>query len=221
MDWALAIDRNRDALRRIVLALFALAGIGRGGVVAMLPAHVYSAVMLVLRPAESAVRRLVVIAARGLVVPPRAARAAPVGLVVRAAEARMPAFQLIDPLKDFGADAFSNDGWPPLRMSFPGSFDPDLGAHPVSSAPVSAQHLCRRLNALRRALDDLPRQARRLARWRARRDIALKRKGPFRPFRVSPFRPGPPPGYRKRKLHEVDEVLRECHGLALDLLNTS
>jgi hypothetical protein len=30
------------------------------------------------------------------------------------------------------------------------------------------------------------------------------------------MRPGRPPGYRKRVLHEVDEILRECHALAHD-----
>jgi hypothetical protein len=30
----------------------------------------------------------------------------------------------------------------------------------------------------------------------------------------SPLRPGYPPGHRKRKIHEVDELLSECHGLA-------
>ena len=73
MDWALAIDRNREALARIIAALFAMAGLAEGGVVrfdrgiAVLPRHVYLAVLNVLRPAESAVRRLVIIAARALV----------------------------------------------------------------------------------------------------------------------------------------------------------
>jgi hypothetical protein len=33
------------------------------------------------------------------------------------------------------------------------------------------------------------------------------------------MRPGLPPGWRQRRLHEIDDVLRECHGLANDLLN--
>lgn len=84
---------------------------------------------------------------------------------------------------------------------------------------VDAALLFGRLRALRNALNDLPRQARRLARWEARRDGLLQRKGPFRPMRLSPMRPGPPPGRRLRAVHEVDDVLRECHGLALDRLN--
>ncbi|MGB8819425.1 MAG: hypothetical protein WCC66_16045, partial [Rhizobiaceae bacterium] len=71
----------------------------------------------------------------------------------------------------------------------------------------------------RSALGDLPRQARRLARFQARRDLARKSSAPFKPMRLSIFRPGLPPGWRQRPIDEVDDVLRECHGLALDMLN--
>ena len=77
---------------------------------------------------------------------------------------------------------------------------------------VDAEPLTRRLQALKSALDDLPRQAKRLARWRLRRDNI-----PSLKFK-SPLRPGPPPGHRKKPTHEVDEVLIECHGLARDAL---
>jgi hypothetical protein len=40
-----------------------------------------------------------------------------------------------------------------------------------------------------------------------------------KPTRICPMRPGLPPGWRERKVHEIDTVLRECHGLANDLLN--
>jgi hypothetical protein len=73
---------------------------------------------------------------------------------------------------------------------------------------VGAERLTRRLQALKLALDDLPRQARRLARWRVRRENAKA------PKFTSPLRPGRPPGYRRKPVHEVDEVLAECHGLA-------
>ncbi|MGB8816678.1 MAG: hypothetical protein WCC66_02040, partial [Rhizobiaceae bacterium] len=71
----------------------------------------------------------------------------------------------------------------------------------------------------RSALGDLPRQARRLARFQARRDLARKSSAPFKPMRLSIFRPGLPPGWRQRPIHEVDDVLRECHGLALHAVN--
>ena len=44
------------------------------------------------------------------------------------------------------------------------------------------------------------------------RRIAAK---PRRFHRVSPMRPGRPPGWRKRQNHDVYEVLNELHGLAV------
>ena len=79
---------------------------------------------------------------------------------------------------------------------------------PPSDGLVNAERLSRRLQALKLALADLPRQARRLARWRVRRENT-----PDVKF-TSPLRPGPPPGHRKKKVHEVDEVLAQCHWLA-------
>ena len=52
MDWALAIDRNRDQLLRIIAALFVVAGLAEGKVVAALPRNIYRAVLLVLRPSR-------------------------------------------------------------------------------------------------------------------------------------------------------------------------
>jgi hypothetical protein len=83
---------------------------------------------------------------------------------------------------------------------------------PPPDGLVNAARLTRRLEALKLALDDLPRQARRLARWRLRRESAKN------PKFKSPLRPGHPPGYRRKPAHEVDEVLAECHGLAWDAL---
>ena len=75
MDYALAICRNRDQIRTIVLALFALAGlrphrslpVGPDGRPQLtLSRSIFAMIMLVLRPAESCVRRLIFIAAHGL-----------------------------------------------------------------------------------------------------------------------------------------------------------
>ena len=89
---------------------------------------------------------------------------------------------------------------------------PVVDPAPPPDGLVNAGRLSRRLQALKLALEDLPRQARRLARWRVRRENAKTPK-----FR-SPLRPGHPPGYRRKPVHEVDEVLIECHGLACDAL---
>lgn len=218
MDWPLAIDRNRDALRRIVAALFVMAGVAAS---ASLPRNVYTAILLVLRPAESAVRRLIVIAARGLALKPRASRPLPAGLPAfpAAGALKTPAFCLFDPLKHFSLDDFDNNALP--RFSFDSSAGPAFNTLTFSPSdePVDATQLLSRLRALRHALNELPRQARRLARWQARRVLMLKRKGPFRPTRITPFRPGLPPGWRQRPIHAVDGVLRECHGLAIDAVN--
>ncbi len=224
-DWELAMSRNCEALRRVIAALFALAGLAENGLASALPRPIYDAVLLVLLPAESAVRRLIIIAARGLVLKPRGARCAPVGLIPRGSEARISAFLLIDPLKRFAVAApqFSTFSMPHISL---GGFHNPLFAPqsaPSQEERADGMRLCRRLFALRCALNDLPKQARRLARWNARRDLQ-RSQIPFRPRRLSPFRPGRPPGFRKTPIHEVDHILRECHGLARDafaLQNTS
>ena len=53
-----------------------------------------------------------------------------------------------------------------------------------------------------------PAQAKRMARWRARR----KRMTGF--IVRSPLRPGVPPGHRRRGRDEIDRVLLECHDRA-------
>ena len=106
MDWNAAIEKNREALKRILAALAAMAGLGaiptsplvgedgsarRGEAETLaepgegylpsraptLPRHLYLAVLRLLRPAESAARRLIVVAARGLTVALPPSRPAP------------------------------------------------------------------------------------------------------------------------------------------------
>jgi hypothetical protein len=61
MDWARAITINRTALTRIVAMLITMVA----GYETLVPKPIYHAVLRVLYPAESAVRRLIVMAARG------------------------------------------------------------------------------------------------------------------------------------------------------------
>jgi hypothetical protein len=49
-------------------------------------------------------------------------------------------------------------------------------------------------------------------RWQQRRKAA-----PDFKFLI-PLRPGHPPGYRRKPIHEVDEVLIECDGLAWEAM---
>jgi hypothetical protein len=57
MDWARAIERNSEALKAIVAALFAMLGLAGEVTVARIPQPLHRAVLRVLRPAESAMRR--------------------------------------------------------------------------------------------------------------------------------------------------------------------
>ena len=82
MDWARAIEINRIALARVVAEIFALLGLVAGGTVERLPHGLNQKVERLLRPAESALRRLIVIAARGLVVKPWSKRVMPEGLKI-------------------------------------------------------------------------------------------------------------------------------------------
>jgi hypothetical protein len=225
MDWNRAIERNSKALKGIIEVLFALLGLDGTDAASRIPRSLHSAVLGVLRPAESAVRRLIVIAARGLVVKLVPSRPLPSGtLIGKGGGSGRLSFQLFDPRKNFpelrqrpikyakfpprilffGADSRVDDLWPA----------PPPVAQPVSSPDglVNGQRIARRLQTLKLALDDLPRQARRLARWRLKRDTM-----PSPKFK-SPLRPGPPPGHRRKPVHEVDQVLIDCHGVAWDAL---
>ena len=221
MNWDLAIERNREPLQRIVAALFAMIGLSEAGAIERLSQPVYRAVLLVLRPAEAAVRRLVMVAARDIVVKPSAVRPAPVGLSISGTGQARVSFRLFDPRKRFDKPLSrpSRGPRPQPRIRFMGAYDPRIPLfrqpQPAALAPapkkddtVNAKPLCRRLAAIKCALDDLPRQAKRYARWRARPMEAR------RPRLSTPLRPGPPPGHRKRQTHEVDEILKECHWLA-------
>ena len=64
MDWDAAIEKHREALKRVLAGLLVMAGFV-GGSPATLPRHLHRAVLNLLRPAEAAVRRLVIVAARG------------------------------------------------------------------------------------------------------------------------------------------------------------
>ncbi len=239
LDWPLAITRNTEALRKIVALMFSMLsaelltsplrrevsakpterGLRADASAFTLPHHLYAAILMILRPAESALRRLIVIAARGLILKPRgASQLLPNFRSFAATNAsRIPSFALLDPLKHFLLEDFNQNANP--RTSFSSSWNPTDFTPSFSQPdePINAAQLFSRMRALRAALSDLPKQARRLARWQARRDELLKSKS--KPTRISIFRPGLPPGWRQRRIHEVDEILRECHGLAIHALN--
>ena len=216
MDWALVIEKNRAALLGILSQLFALAGLN--GDTKRLSRPVYRAILRLLRPAESALRRLIIIAARDIKRPaPRIATDLPEFSQFRSTCAQsLPRFRLIDPRKRFGASAGQHFAKIPPRISVPGICDPHFAtgikARPEDRA-MNAKNIARRLHAMQYALDDLPRQARRLVRHEA----ARLSQGIEKPPRLTPIRPGLPPGYRKRRPHMVDDILFETDLLARDL----
>ena len=210
MDWPLVIDRNRKALLTIIVALMASLGLVGGGRLTTLPFFLYHRALRILRPAESALRRLIMILAhemklRGFKL--RAARRDGLAefLVFSRPNPRgepaLPSFNLIDPLKIFGREAPDMDGF----YSGENSDAPDM-------SPVPAASLALRILALKNALENLPRQAKRLARWYEQRDLAYAQN---LPHRYSPMRPGPAPASCRRNRDEIDEVLLECHLLAM------
>jgi hypothetical protein len=251
MDWNAAIERNREALRRVLVMLVGMAELSGG---ATLPRHLHRAVLRLLRPAEAAARRLIIVVARGLVValpPPRPRKPKPTSTILRNGigtgivmprhllrqaslsrpGSRSLALPLFDPLPVWGGRRRPVAHSVP-RISVPGCSTPFPVAPrrlPSPDDPMNAARLALRLEALGRALDDLPGQARRFARWKARGADAVSTQngnsraaGRFR--RVWPLRPGRPPGGRlahydpdaprRKNIRDVDEILAHTHALA-------
>ncbi len=223
MDWDLAIKRNSKALKGIIEVLFALLGLDGTDAASRIPRSLHSAVLGVLRPAESAVRRLIVIAARNVVVKLAPSRSMPEGRKIGKGRGTSGlAFQLFDPPKRPKPIRVMKVRRVVPRIRFI-DYDPRVVAlfpapKPVVEPPpppdglASATRLHRRLQALKLALDDLPRQAKRLVRLQQRR----KASPDFKP--TVPLRSGHPPGYRRKPIHEVDEVLVKCDWLAWEAM---
>ena len=242
MNWNLTVESKRGPLLGVVLELFAEIGLSEGVSVERLSKPVYRFILRRLGTAESAVRRLIIAAARDIVVeykprPPAAPKKPKTSSNEKGKAAiedkpkrkRRPLFNLFDPLKRFGRRFKKKRRLEPRIHSF-GEPDPRapifrLFRQPPPPAPpapivedddtidddtVDARHLIRRMFAIKDALEDIPRHAMRLARWEARP------KEERRPERWSPMRPGRPPGFRQRPIHAVDEILKECHWLALE-----
>lgn len=248
IDWDLVIARNRLGLAAIVAALVAMAGWAGPPPpgAATLPRRLRLLILRILRPAESAVRRLILIAARGLAAeaPParpgktagvkpalavwqgRAMPVARIAALVAAGiaspyalpprpPARAMTFSLFDPPKRFGR--------PPGRaaLSAPRIVFLDRPLRPLPppvspDGPVNAHRLALRLWAIEAALGDIVGEARRLAMALARgaAERALDPDGLAKRRHRSPRRPGRPPGWRKRPVHDVDHILADCDHFA-------
>jgi hypothetical protein len=213
MNWPRAIEINRDALTGIVAGLVALL-VAQGGVL-RLPFPVYQLLQRILYPAESAVRRLIVIVARGLVVPDAPTRLMPQGLVIAGKAGARVSFQLFDQRKAFGdpdevATVISGPRIRILDVMSPRQLFLAQFVKPRDERCSEAETLRirQRLMLLARALEQLPLEAKRMARWLKRR--ASMESTAF----VFPLRPGPPPGHQQKSREDIDAVLKECHALA-------
>lgn len=221
MDWKRAIEINREALAGV---LAGLAGVFE--VALRLPRRVHRSLALDLHKAESAVRRLIVMvmqemAARGLVVALPPPRPMPAGLVIAGRQPGHPArraFPLFDARvaysfeEDIATAAVAVTG-PRIRVIDTASPREQFLSHftpPTDTlCSVAEAHVLRlRLAAASRALHNLITEAKRMARWQARRARTEA------PTFLSPLRPGPPPGNNSRAKQEIDLILRECHALA-------
>ena len=209
------------------MELCAEIGLTEGGTVERISKPLHRYVLKILRSAESAVRRLIVAAARDIIVEYKPRPPASTGPKVprqstgepKQRRKRRPLFNLFDSLKRYGRrfkkkkvrrpepHVYSLESFLQRRHA---TAAPDpVEQDPVDDGMVSAANLVRRLVAVMDAVQDIPRHAMRLALWQARP------KEERRPERWSPLRPGRPPGFRQRAIHEVDAILKECHWLAI------
>jgi hypothetical protein len=274
MDGTAAINHNLEALKRILAGLVAMAGLSvlharrdvagprpevRAEGRRTLPRYLHRAILRLLRPAESAARRLIIASARGLVLvlpPPRNPKPKSMepllrrfGIAVVISHADLGGALILPRLRGRGTAEGGGEGglrtlslFDPLRrpprmkghrtvpahaaprILLPGVSEPSpLPPMPSPDDPIDATRLNLRLAALAAALDDLPGQAKRFARWKARQEA--NRKTPGRIKRIAPLRPGRPPGgrlsrfdpsaRRSSNIREVDEVLAHAQALAL------
>ena len=234
IDWKGVIERQSRDLFFVMTEMFFMAGLNKGVPVTVLTRRVYRRILILLRPAEAALRRLIIIAARGIVLrvtpsgPFPKELAAKLKKMERASDAasdaaldkagRIPVFNLIEPLKHFalpgGRKPFQGRPTSFPRISVPGWSTPYFPPEPVpltGEDPINAARLIRRITAFKHALATLPKQARRYVRWRGKmlleiRKLTARKRG----SRLSTIRPGYPLGHRKKQIHEVDRVLSDC-----------
>jgi hypothetical protein len=216
MDWGKAVARHREALLGVVATLLALLGLEKGEGPWRISRALHRAAFRTLIPAESAARRLIAVLAKDVAVKLRPARPLPPGLKIAGKTGARLSFRLSDPPHRLRLGPFRPvpRAIPRIHVITPDPRIAALWAAPAPEAAASAEvradatRLSRRLAALKSALDDLPHQARRLARLRAKRERFPER--PAAPV----LRLGPPPGHRKVPRYDVDLILRETHELA-------
>jgi hypothetical protein len=244
MDWDFAVERNRERMLGAVLGLFTLIGLVEGGMVERLSQQVYRKVLGKVKAAEAAVRRLIIVAARDIVVEPRPKRPAPKrpinsnkGQAKGSSEgesrkSRPPSFPLCDPQRrsDAGQPRRRRRKYtgpePRIRVL---EYDPRIpwflrGPDPTPApAPV-----LQKIAVVKDGTVSARRLCRRLfaiVRALTNMEREAERYARFlaqpvedrRPRRERALRYGWPPGRRIKPTHEIDEILKECHWLIREL----
>ena len=182
----------------MLAGLVAMLGLRLGGEgSAMLARGARTRGFRLLKPLESAVRRLIVLAARDLPVPEVAPARRRADRPESAGARRVRGFPMDDRRKGF-LDQAPREPW---------TFEPRDPAEPVDAAGLWA-----RLAAVRAALTDLDGHALRMARRAARRASS---------GRLGPVARGRPPGLDLRRGLEIDRVLDDLHRRAIAAPDTS
>ena len=218
MNWDAAIEINRSALLRLLTVMFAAVGCEVSGSVDVVKQRTRLMVLRLLGPAESALRRIILLRARAMADaeytpgPKQGKRSTRKG-----SRSKSVAFPLFDPRKKQRRKGRKHPKGPGPRISFFDGTDPPFSREPETPKPglddaVSAESLCQRLNAFARALGDLDKQAKRLKRAEARRRLSKRLSG------QGVLRINTAPGHRKKGRSddevEVDAILKECQTLA-------
>jgi hypothetical protein len=244
MDRNFSIERNRGELLPVVLGLFAMIGLTEGGMVERLSRPLYRKAARILRSAEAAVRRLIVVMAHDIVVKPRPKRPARARLVRsrtgtfqgknqnngQEKKPRPPSFQLCDPEKrsDAGKVRHQRRKGPKIEPRITViDYDPRIPWFLRGQAPVTAP-----VPPPVATVKDGTVSAKRLCRRifalmgalkdlpRQAKRLALWQAKPVeerRPRRERALRFGRPPGWRNKSTHVVDDILKECNWLIRSL----
>jgi hypothetical protein len=223
MDWPQVIASKRGALLRIVAMMFAMLGLSENVAPERISRTLRNTILRILRPAEAAVRRLIFAAAKDIEVKPSLSKPLPKDKKIpkskdETKKKRRRSFQLSDnrgviepqtrrKFAKTGPRISNFDGWKPGPRPAP------KPAPEPEDGKVKAARLIDRLWALKEALEDIPKQAKRLARWKARRRRQAKTRLVF----TIPLRAGPCPYLPREPQHEVEEILKECHHLAWEV----
>ncbi len=207
------LTANWPVAARLVAWARSLAGLAA----ATLPKHVLSKARRVLRPAESLIRRLIVIMACRIEIPhelsSRPARSASAGTPrTRRESAAAPKPSLREPptgpgnLTPTEPITFSTEPFPGITpFTYPGIWAPGMVRYApptpeeLAAVPLPASHFFARLAKLEAALAAPEAAALRLARWMARRRAEQEQTG--KPVRTQPILPwGMMPGCRSQIL---------------------